>query len=122
MRPRPIRTGDVILATFPHSVPYGHEQAGKRPAIVVGLPQKLGTPRFPMLLVVPLTTQIGHWATQNPKLYPIIQAGTAGLARESVALIDQLRGIDHSRVDRYISSLNREDVSLIQQLIMYMFK
>ena len=122
MRLRPIRTGDVILVTFPHSVPYGHEQEGKRPAIVVGLPQRLGTPRFPMFLVVPLTTYIGEWTTKNPELYPLIRAGVAGLSRDSVALLDQLRGIDQSRIDRYIGNLNRDDLFSMQQLILLMFK
>jgi len=54
-----LQPGDVVIALFPEHVPAGHEQRGVRPAIVLGFPEKLGQPRFPVVLVAPLTTDRG---------------------------------------------------------------
>jgi hypothetical protein len=52
--------GDILLVMLPTHAPAGHEQEGVRPAVVVGLPERAGQPRFSTLLVIPLTTQEGH--------------------------------------------------------------
>ncbi len=49
----------------------GHEQEGRRPAVIVGVP--LGDVRYSVVVVVPLTTQFGAWGKRNPVLYPIIR-------------------------------------------------
>jgi len=54
----------------------------------------LGDVRYPVVVVVPLTTQFGGWVNRNSALYPIIQAGSAGLPQKSVALCDQIRAVD----------------------------
>ena len=41
-----LAVGDVISALFPEHVPGGREQQGYRPAVVVGIPERLGLPRF----------------------------------------------------------------------------
>jgi mRNA interferase MazF len=51
-----LQIGDVIAAKFPSQNPSGREQEGYRPAIVVGLPSRLGRLRFPLVFVVPMTT------------------------------------------------------------------
>ena len=53
---RPLNIGDVITARFPVHRPVGHEQEGLRPALVIGLPNRVGSPRFAMLLLAPMTT------------------------------------------------------------------
>ena len=121
MRRRPVQPGDLLTVALPRHVPPGHEQHGPRPVIVIGLPERLGTPRFPMLLVVPITTQIGSWAQDNPNLYPSLQAGEGGLSQPSVALLDQLRGIDRSRVGGFIGSRSEEAFAPIRDGIRRMF-
>ena len=101
--------GDILLISLPSHAPRGHEQEGLRPAVVVGLPERAGDPRYPTVLVVPLTTQEGTWSRKAPVLYPRIQAGAAGLPRPSIALLDQLRSIDVRRVSRYLGSLGQEE-------------
>jgi mRNA interferase MazF len=67
LRNNTLEPGDVILVTFPAQVSPGREQQGYRPAIVVGIPQRLGTPRYPLLLVVPLTSNRQQsWAVDAP--------------------------------------------------------
>lgn len=94
-----IKLGDLITAEFPEHLPGGREQQGYRPAVVVGLPWTLGRVRFRMVVVVPVTTfRENEWAIANPVLYPILEPGDGGLSGRSVALIDQVRALDVSRV------------------------
>ncbi len=94
MKGRPVQVGDVLLVALPEHAPRGHEQHGVRPAIVVGLPDKLGKPRFPMLIMTPLTTQTGKWVKDSPRLYPTLPPGSGGISQSSVVLLDHLRAID----------------------------
>jgi mRNA interferase MazF len=105
----PVSFGDILLIALPTHAPPGHEQEGARPAVVVGLPERAGEPRFPTVLVVPLTTQEGTWSTKAPELYPRLRAGAGGLPHPSVALLDQLRSIDVRRVSSYLGSLAAEE-------------
>jgi mRNA interferase MazF len=104
-----LAVGDIIVATLPGQVPPGREQQGYRPVIVVGVPEALGTLRYPMLLVIPLTTYRGQqWAIASPNLYPVLEAGEGALPTSSIALLDQMRSLDKTRVSRYIGTLTHE--------------
>ncbi len=103
MTTTPIDIGDVLLIALPTQQPPGREQAGRRPAIVVGLPR--GQLRYPMIWVAPLTTQRGDWTNRNPALYPDIHAGIAGLTQNSIVLLDQIRSLDMQRIIGYIGTL-----------------
>ena len=101
-----LKCGDVVFVNLLSHNPKGHEQEGRRPAVIVGAP--LGDVRYPVVVVVPLTTQFGGWVNRNSALYPIIQAGSAGLPQKSVALCDQVRAVDIQRVIGYLGSLSFE--------------
>lgn len=101
-----IAIGDVVAAAFPSHDPAGHEQEGYRPAVVVGIPQRVGKPRYAVLVVVPVTTYRSQgWADASPALYPRIPPGTGGLRSESVCLLDQVRCVGTPRVRRRLGSL-----------------
>ncbi len=105
-----LEVGDVIIGDFPAQVPPGREQQGYRPAVVVGLPEALGTPRYPVLPVVPLTTDRGQqWASASPDLYPRLAAGVGNLPQASIVLLDQVRSLDSNRLRRYIGTLSPEE-------------
>jgi mRNA interferase MazF len=104
---------DVLLVQLPKRDPKGHEQEGTRPVIVVGLPDNLGKTRFPVLVVVPLTTQTGKWLTTSPKLYPVLGKGQGGLPLSSVALLDQVASLDATRVLRKIGRLSVKEFAPI---------
>ncbi len=55
MTQRPLQFGDIVTAIFPEQMPLGREQQGYRPAIVVAIPDLLDIPRFPLIVVIPLT-------------------------------------------------------------------
>lgn len=105
---------DVLLVQLPKRDPKGHEQEGTRPVIVVGLPDTLGKTRFPILVVVPLTTQIGKWVTVSPKLYPSLEKGQGGLPLRSTALLDQVASLDATRVLRKIGRLSTKEFAPIR--------
>jgi mRNA interferase MazF len=107
--------GDILLILLPTHAPPGHEQEGVRPAIVVGLPERAGQPRFSTLLVIPLTTQEGTWSKKAPRLYPRLRGGAGGLPRPSIALLDQVRSIDARRVSSYLGSLTGKEFQPIKE-------
>lgn len=81
--------GDILFADFGANAPPGHEQAGPRPCVVVGVPSTLQATRFPMLMVAPMTTADLPGGPLYPKLVP----GTGGLTREGTVLLDQVRAL-----------------------------
>jgi mRNA interferase MazF len=114
MTVRALQIGDVVTVSFPIQSPKGREQEGYRPAIVVGLPDRLGQLRFPLIFVAPLTTDNGQgWATVSPNLYIRFAAGVAGLKSPSIALLDQVRAVDVSRITTYRGSLTSEEYAAI---------
>lgn len=106
-----IQAGDVVLVTLPSNKPKGHEQEGFRPAIIIAVPT--GHLRYPVVIVVPVTSQTGNWTKLNPSLYIQIPQGKSGLPRLSVALIDQVRAIDVNRITTYLGTLEH---SLLQNI------
>ena len=109
---KPVTPGDVLVVTLPSHNPWGREQEGRRPAVVVGVPS--GKVRFPVVVVVPLTTQDGAWAQDNPMLYPSLAPGQGCLPRYSVALLDQVRATDIRRVEGYLGTLAADDYECIR--------
>lgn len=111
-----LEVGDVVSALFPLHQPGGREQEGYRPAVVVGLPELAGTPRFGVLILVPMTTDRGQeWAKRSPELYPRYPEGTANLRSPSVCLLDQVRALDIGRVRSYRGALNEEEYGPIRK-------
>mgnify|MGYP002778793230 CR=1 FL=1 len=101
---RPLAIGDIITARFPIHTPSGHEQEGLRPALVIGLPDKVATPRFSMVLLAPITTDRNQtWA--NSDLYPKLSKEVTGLSSDSIVMLEQVRSLDAQRVGKYVSSL-----------------
>src|SRR5215210_6288513 len=104
-----LATGDVISALFPEHVPGRHEQQGYRPAVVVGIPERLGRLRFEVLIVVPMTADRGQrWSERSLALYPRLEKNTANLRSPSICLLDQIRSIGAERVRGYRGTLDAE--------------
>jgi len=86
--------GDVVWLMF--SPEAGHEQAGRRPAVV--LSPKPYNAKVGLCLACPLTSQ--------QKGYPFEVAIPAGLPVSGVILADQIKSLDwRARKARYICSL-----------------
>ncbi|MBC8121564.1 MAG: type II toxin-antitoxin system PemK/MazF family toxin [Gemmatimonadaceae bacterium] len=114
-----MHSGAVLFIGFPVRQPTGREQQGDRPAIVVGIPETVALPRFPLLLVVPVTTDRNQtWALTASELYPRLPAGAGGLRVSSIALLDQLCAVDRTRVGNYIGSLTASQYQPIRECLL----
>jgi mRNA interferase MazF len=121
-----LTVGDLIITRFPSQNPQGREQEGIRPALIVGFPHNIGVPRFPLIFVAPLTTYLRQsWAIASLDLYPKLSRGQGNLPRNSIILLDQIRAIDLSRIDRYLGTLTTEEYqpifSSIQKMLLFDF-
>ncbi len=77
--------------------------------MVVGIPERLGVPRFEVLVVVPITVDRDQqWSELSPALYPRLEKGTANLRSSSICLLDQVRAIGAERVRGYRGTLDAE--------------
>ncbi|MBE3588159.1 MAG: type II toxin-antitoxin system PemK/MazF family toxin [Thermoanaerobacteraceae bacterium] len=114
-----VAVGDTLLIALPSHDPRGHEQEGVRPVIVVGVPQ--GPMRFPVVIVVPLTTRSGPWANRNPALYLTLPPGAGGIPRASTVLIDQVRAVDARRVRAYLGTLEEAAFEPIRNSLLKIF-
>ena len=113
--------GDVLRVRLPQRIPPGHEQEATRPAVVVGMPNRLGPPRFPLIIVAPLTTDRGQpWAAASPALYPQLPAGAGGLRGNSLVLLDQICALDPARVDGFMGALPHQAYQTIRDLLLRM--
>jgi mRNA interferase MazF len=113
-----LELGDIITALFPVHNPQSREQQGYRPAVVVGLPNTVGTPRYDMVIVVPLTTDHNQiWANAAPYLYPRLKAGIGNLPHDSIALTEQVRSLHTSRMMRYVGQLSKHELKPIRRAL-----
>lgn len=115
---RPLEPGEILAVTLPQLVPTGREQAGLRPVVVAAIPKR---PRYPMLVIVPLSASVGRWATDNPVLYPILEAGQGQLRYRSALLTDNVRGLDATREFSRIGALTAEQYAPVQVALATMF-
>ena len=88
----------------------GSEQRGIRPCVVVSDPEVAANQRFPLICVVPVTGTSGQGL-----LYPALAAGKSGLAKESFALIDQLRAVDKRRVRSVFGQVPADEMDAIDE-------
>lgn len=92
--------GDIFWASFPASKSVGSEQHNDRPVLVMS--DNVINQRLPICLVVPLSAR----TTKGPRQFRILipdsekiqEPGTNGCTGDSLALCEQLRCIDQSRL------------------------
>jgi len=88
----------------------GHEQAGRRPAIVLALHQQSN-----LVMVVPLTSSLA--ASRFPYTYTISRSTQNGLRRNSIAMIFQLRSLSLGRFRRKMGDLEQNHFDRIKNLV-----
>jgi Growth inhibitor len=104
-----MKLGDIYLVNLPQIG--GHEQMGKRPAIIVQEKEY----NLPTVLIVPLTTKIKALDFAGTIL--IKPDDRNRLDKESVALAFQLRAIDRRRISKKIGELEVDQITKLQGLI-----
>ena len=109
-----VKRGSLVIVELPPT--QTHEQAGRRPCVVVSSETSVANARYDMLVVVPLTS-----TNLAGKLYPLIRKGDASLKNDSVALVDQIRSIDKKRVDKVGAQFSQAAIDNIDNAIKYLF-
>jgi mRNA interferase MazF len=103
-----IERGSVVVVDLEPTLE--HEKRGARPCVVVSDPEVVSAPRYPLLVVVPVTGRAGQGA-----LYPSVAPGASGLRQPSWALTDQVRSVDKRRVQRLVGRVSEAEQAAIDR-------
>lgn len=101
-----IRRGDVVDIDF--GTPWGSEQGGIRPAIVVQ--NDIGNRYSPAIQVTPITSQYKKRLPTHGDLYPSM---VNGLSTKSVFMTEQTRAVDKTRVLGWRGRLSPEEMAKV---------
>lgn len=112
-----MQRGDVIRVQLPRPAGRaGHEQFGTRPAIVIQ--ETIATANLSTVVIVPLTSnQSARRLSGSLLIHP---TATNGLTMISVALTQQIRAIDKSRVEAVIGTLSTSDMTAVDQALRHL--
>jgi mRNA interferase MazF len=106
-----VKRGTVVLATLDPTI--GQEQRGTRPCVVVSDDVVAAHQRFPVLVLVPLTS-----TRLDGMLYTQIEPTQEnGLKNTSYALVDQIRVVDKARVLRMHGHLSKKDLDSLSKAL-----
>ena len=92
-----LERGQVVWALFDPA--YGHEQSGRRPAIVVSSRRYLAAVRS-LVMLVPVTTVDKGYASH------VELDGPTGLKPQSFAMTEQVKAMDRRRVRRVVGRVD----------------
>ncbi len=121
--PKEIKQGDIYWVEISPSEAKGSEQWKRRPYIVVS---RTGINRVSATVVgVPMTTELrkaGAHRIQIPALEIVKDVGYTSTIVNSVALTDQIRVLDISRLEERIGCLSRTaTIGLLENGLAYLF-
>ena len=105
-----VRRGDLYYADLSPVV--GSEQGGVRPVIVVQ--NDIGNKYSPTIIVAPVTSQMNKAKLPT---HVKLKGNKYGLPKNSVALMEQLRTIDKTRLRAKIGTFSAEIMSKIDEAI-----
>ena len=98
---RPIRRGDVYRADLMPVI--GSEQGGVRPVLVIQ--NNTGNIHSPTIIAAAIT---GYVKGKHQPTHVRLQGASCGLFRDSTVLLEQLRTLDKSRLDKYMGSVGED--------------
>ena len=104
-----IKRGDIYYADLNPVV--GSEQGNNRPVIIVQ--NNKGNKHSPTVIVVPITGRLN----KNPLPTHVLLPKACGLEKDSLALTEQIRAIDRSRLGGYIGSAGKSVMSRIDMAL-----
>ena len=100
--------GEIYYADL--SPAYGSEQGGLRPVLIIQ--NNLGNKHAPTTIIAPLTSRL----TKKP-LPTHVEFSCEHLSQDSVALLEQIRTIDKSRLKQRMGWVSSEVMEQIDQAI-----
>lgn len=103
-----IKRGDLFYADLSPVV--GSEQGGMRPVLVIQ--NNIGNHYSPTVIIAAITSKIA-----KPKMptHVGIKAGEAGISRNSVILMEQIRTIDKQRLHDKIGQLDDQKMNQVDE-------
>lgn len=102
--------GEVFWVSLPFAGQGGHEQSGRRPAVIVQSSragQALST-----VVVVPLTSNMA--ALKRAHSVAVVPSAENGLTVPSVALVSQLRAVDVRRLEGKVGLIDAPTLADIE--------
>ena len=102
---RKIMRGEIYIADLDPVV--GSEQGGERPVLVIQ--NNLGNKHSPTVIVLAITSRF-HKKRNLPTHVPI---ESGDLSKDSIALAEQVRTIDKSRLIHYVGRASRETMDFV---------
>jgi len=105
METNKIKRGDIYYADLNPVI--GSEQGDTRPSLVVQ--NNMGNTYSPTIVIVPLTCNLN----KNPLPTHVIIPAVHGLDADSLALVEQIRTVDRSRISDYIGRIGSKTQSEI---------
>ena len=106
MEVKNIKRGDIYYADLEPVI--GSEQGGVRPVVIVQ--NDVGNKYSPTVIIAPITSQ------QAKASLPTHVSITSGkLPKDSMALLEQIRTVDKSRLLEYIGELNEHQLQKIDK-------
>lgn len=105
-----IRRGAMYYADLNPVV--GSEQGGVRPVLVIQ--NNVGNQYSPTVIVAAISGKIAD-KTKTPTHYLV--RGYAGLKKESLVLLEQIRTIDKQRLRNHIGQLSEEDMKKVSSCL-----
>jgi mRNA interferase MazF len=102
-----VNLGDIYWVEFPST--NGHEQAGRRPAIILQEESMGGG--LPVAFAIPLTSSLK--ALRFSGTVRIDPSSENRLTQPSVALVFQLRAVDRRRFGELVGTISQEHLAAI---------
>lgn len=106
---RKIMRGEIYIADLDPVV--GSEQGGERPVLVIQ--NNLGNKHSPTVIVLAITSRF-HKKRHLPTHVPI---ESGDLSKDSIALAEQVRTIDKSRLIHYVGRASRETMDFVDDAL-----
>ena len=109
-----VKRGDIYFADLSPVV--GSEQGGMRPVLIVQ--NDTGNRHSPTVIAAAITSQTGKARLPT---HIEIDAGSVGLNRSSVILLEQIRTLDKSRLRERMGRLDEKTMSAVDSAIAVSF-
>ena len=109
-----VRRGDIYYADLSPVV--GSEQGGTRPVLIVQ--NDTGNRHSPTVIAAAITSQLGKARLPTHIRVP---GREAGLTKDSVVLLEQIRTLDKRRLREHMGRLSDEQMSRVNEAIAVSF-
>ena len=104
---RKIRRGDIYYANLDPVI--GSEQGGERPVLIIQ--NDKGNQHSPTVIVAAVTSRVN----KKKSLPTHIPIECTALAKDSIALLEQIRTIDKQRLTEYVGKVSSESMEKIDK-------